>query len=116
MVNIDGLSRGYGRRALFDELALALEPGNIDGLLGVNGAGSPPCSSSCRDFCSRRAVASARVGAALAIWFGLVFIAATIASSLGSGDVLFEDRLSGPGFFESLAWLRVTETQVSHGI
>jgi hypothetical protein len=78
------------------------------------------------------------VGAALAIWFGLVIIAATIAWSLGSGDVLFQDRLSGPGFFESLewigdaarfvyyfllpafcwfvAWLRVTETQVSHGI
>ncbi len=39
MVTINGLSFGYGRGALFDDLALALEPGNIYGLLGVNGAG-----------------------------------------------------------------------------
>ena len=39
MVNIDGLSFGYGRGALFDDLALGLMPGNIYGLLGVNGAG-----------------------------------------------------------------------------
>ena len=39
MVNIEGLSFGYGRSALFNELALGLEPGNIYGLLGVNGAG-----------------------------------------------------------------------------
>jgi ABC-2 type transport system ATP-binding protein len=39
MVNIEGLSFGYGRGALFDKLALALAPGNIYGLLGVNGAG-----------------------------------------------------------------------------
>ena len=39
MVTIDGLSFGYGRGALFKELALGLSPGNIYGLLGVNGAG-----------------------------------------------------------------------------
>jgi len=39
MINIDGLSFGYGRGALFNELALELAPGNIYGLLGVNGAG-----------------------------------------------------------------------------
>jgi len=39
MVNIEALSFGYGRRALFSELALGLAPGNIYGLLGVNGAG-----------------------------------------------------------------------------
>jgi ABC-2 type transport system ATP-binding protein len=40
MVNIDGLSFGYGRGGpLFAGLGLALEPGNIYGLLGVNGAG-----------------------------------------------------------------------------
>jgi ABC-2 type transport system ATP-binding protein len=39
MVNIEGLSFGYGRGALFNDLALGLRPGNIYGLLGVNGAG-----------------------------------------------------------------------------
>jgi ABC-2 type transport system ATP-binding protein len=39
MVNIDNLSFGYGRSALFKELSLGLAPGNIYGLLGVNGAG-----------------------------------------------------------------------------
>jgi ABC-2 type transport system ATP-binding protein len=39
MITIDGLSFGYGRGALFNELALELAPGNIYGLLGVNGAG-----------------------------------------------------------------------------
>ena len=39
MVTIDSLSFGYGPAALFDKLALALQPGNIYGLLGVNGAG-----------------------------------------------------------------------------
>jgi len=39
MVNIEGLSFGYRRGALFQELALGLTPGNIYGLLGVNGAG-----------------------------------------------------------------------------
>jgi len=39
MVNIEGLSFGYGRGVLFNELALGLAPGNIYGLLGVNGAG-----------------------------------------------------------------------------
>ena len=39
MVNIEGLSFGYRRGALFKELALGLTPGNIYGLLGVNGAG-----------------------------------------------------------------------------
>jgi ABC-2 type transport system ATP-binding protein len=39
MVTIDGLSFGYGRGALFHELAVGLTPGNIYGLLGVNGAG-----------------------------------------------------------------------------
>jgi ABC-2 type transport system ATP-binding protein len=39
MVNIESLTFGYGRGALFQELALELAPGNIYGLLGVNGAG-----------------------------------------------------------------------------
>jgi ABC-2 type transport system ATP-binding protein len=39
MVTIESLSFGYGRQALFNDLALALQPGNIYGLLGVNGAG-----------------------------------------------------------------------------
>ena len=39
MVNIEGLSFGYGRGVLFNELALGLSAGNIYGLLGVNGAG-----------------------------------------------------------------------------
>ena len=39
MVNIESLSFGYGRGALFKELSLGLAPGNIYGLLGVNGAG-----------------------------------------------------------------------------
>jgi len=39
MVNIQSLTFGYGRGALFNELALDLAPGNIYGLLGVNGAG-----------------------------------------------------------------------------
>ena len=39
MVNIESLSFGYGRGALFKELSLGLTPGNIYGLLGVNGAG-----------------------------------------------------------------------------
>ena len=77
------------------------------------------------------------VGAVVAIWFGLVSIAAMIAWVVGSGDFLF-DGGPAPAFFNSLerlgdvativyfyvlpafcwfvAWLRVTETQVSHGI
>jgi ABC-2 type transport system ATP-binding protein len=39
MITIDGLSFGYGRGALFNELGLQLVPGTIYGLLGVNGAG-----------------------------------------------------------------------------
>ena len=39
MVTIESLTFGYGRGALFNELALRLAPGNIYGLLGVNGAG-----------------------------------------------------------------------------
>jgi ABC-2 type transport system ATP-binding protein len=39
MVKIDALTFGYGRSALFADLALTLTPGNIYGLLGVNGAG-----------------------------------------------------------------------------
>jgi ABC-2 type transport system ATP-binding protein len=39
MINLDRVSFGYGRGALFKELSLGLAPGNIYGLLGVNGAG-----------------------------------------------------------------------------
>ena len=39
MVNIEGLSFGYGRARVFGDFTLGLEPGNIYGLLGVNGAG-----------------------------------------------------------------------------
>jgi ABC-2 type transport system ATP-binding protein len=39
MVEIQGLSFGYRGNLLFREMALAIEPGNIYGLLGINGAG-----------------------------------------------------------------------------
>jgi len=77
------------------------------------------------------------VGAVVGIWLALVAIAFGIALSFGSGEMFF-DGGPGPGFFESLewvggvatiayygvlppfcwfvAWLRVTEAQVSHGI
>jgi hypothetical protein len=78
------------------------------------------------------------VGAVLAIGFGLSFVAATIGWLLGPGGSLFEGRSPAPEFFGALewvgetatiayyfvlpvfcwfvAWLRVTEAQVSHGI
>jgi hypothetical protein len=77
------------------------------------------------------------VGAVLALWFGFVCIGATIAWWLGTNGMFF-DGAPAPAFFNSLerigygvtvvyhvvlpafcwfvAWLRVTETQVSHGI
>jgi hypothetical protein len=77
------------------------------------------------------------VGAVLALWFGLLFIGAGIAWSLAPNDMHFDGDV-GANFFVSLerlgdgarivyhsllpafcwfvAWLRVTETQVSHGI
>jgi ABC-2 type transport system ATP-binding protein len=39
MITMDRLSFGYGNGSLFSELGLELQPGNIYGLLGVNGAG-----------------------------------------------------------------------------
>jgi ABC-2 type transport system ATP-binding protein len=36
---LEGVSFGYTRERLFDDLELSLEPGNIYGLLGKNGAG-----------------------------------------------------------------------------
>ena len=39
MIEIEGLSFGYGRSQLFNNLTLRVEPGNIYGLLGKNGAG-----------------------------------------------------------------------------
>ncbi len=39
MINIDNVSFGYGRGALFKELSLGLAPGNIYGFFSVNGAG-----------------------------------------------------------------------------
>ena len=40
MVNLDNITFAYGtKRALFNELQLDLQPGNIYGLLGKNGAG-----------------------------------------------------------------------------
>ena len=39
MVRIKDLSFGYNRNRLFNNLSLSLEPGNIYGLLGKNGAG-----------------------------------------------------------------------------
>jgi hypothetical protein len=77
------------------------------------------------------------VGAVLAVCFGLSFIAAAIAWLLGPGRMLFEGDFGGdfftslewiadgativyyfvlPAFCWFVAWLRVTETQVSHGI
>ena len=78
------------------------------------------------------------VGAVLAICFALSFFAASIAWLLAPGGDVFEGSSPGPEFFGALewigdgalfayyvvlpvfcwfvAWLRVTETQVSHGI
>jgi ABC-2 type transport system ATP-binding protein len=39
MLQIEGLHFGYGRETLFSGLELALSPGNIYGLLGINGVG-----------------------------------------------------------------------------
>jgi ABC-2 type transport system ATP-binding protein len=39
MVRIDSMTFGYGKRPLFEGLDLNLEPGNVYGLLGLNGAG-----------------------------------------------------------------------------
>ena len=39
MVEIANMSFGYRKKKLFSGLDLALEPGNIYGLLGKNGAG-----------------------------------------------------------------------------
>ncbi|HEX5418977.1 MAG TPA: ABC transporter ATP-binding protein [Gammaproteobacteria bacterium] len=39
MIDLEGVNFGYGRERLFGGLKLRLEPGNIYGLLGVNGAG-----------------------------------------------------------------------------
>jgi hypothetical protein len=77
------------------------------------------------------------VGAALAILFGLSFIFAVIVWLLGPAEAVFDGSV-GSNFFASLdwvraalmivyhfvlpafcwlvAWLRVSETQVSHGI
>ena len=39
MVRIESMTFGYGKRPLFEGLDLNLEPGNVYGLLGLNGAG-----------------------------------------------------------------------------
>ena len=39
MLQMKNLTFGYSRTKLFDNLNLSLEPGNIYGLLGKNGAG-----------------------------------------------------------------------------
>ncbi len=39
MVRIESMTFGYGKRPLFEGLDLSLEPGNVYGLLGLNGAG-----------------------------------------------------------------------------
>ena len=39
MVQMEQVRFGYGREELFSDVELALEPGNIYGLLGLNGAG-----------------------------------------------------------------------------
>ncbi|MCE1196309.1 ABC transporter ATP-binding protein [bacterium] len=39
MVRIESMTFGYGKRPLFEDLDLDLEPGNVYGLLGLNGAG-----------------------------------------------------------------------------
>jgi hypothetical protein len=77
------------------------------------------------------------VGAVLALWFGLSFSAVGIAWLLGPGEMFFDgggaaaffnslERIADgakvayhfvlPAFCWFVAWLRVTETQVSHGI
>ncbi len=39
MITVQSMTFGYGKRLLFEGLELRLEPGNIYGLLGLNGAG-----------------------------------------------------------------------------
>lgn len=39
MIRISNLTFGYGHEPLFDRLTMTLKPGNIYGLLGLNGAG-----------------------------------------------------------------------------
>ena len=39
MLQIKGLNFSYGRNELFRDMDLSLLPGNIYGLLGLNGAG-----------------------------------------------------------------------------
>jgi len=43
MIEIKGMAFGYKRQKLFEGLDLFLEPGNIYGLLGKNGAGKTTC-------------------------------------------------------------------------
>ena len=39
MLNIDGLSKSYGKKTILDELSFSIEQGEIVGLVGENGAG-----------------------------------------------------------------------------
>ena len=39
MVDFEGLSKGFGDRALIDDLTFKLPPGGIVGVIGPNGAG-----------------------------------------------------------------------------
>src|SRR5690606_37590552 len=39
VIDIDGLSKGYGDRLLIDDLSFSLPPGGIVGVIGPNGAG-----------------------------------------------------------------------------
>ncbi|MBT3272351.1 MAG: ABC transporter ATP-binding protein [Spirochaetales bacterium] len=50
MIEVADLEFGYGKEALFQNLSLNLEPGNIYGLLGRNGAGK---TSLLRIFCGQ---------------------------------------------------------------
>jgi len=39
MLQMQSMTFGYGKRSLFEDLDLSLEPGSVHGLLGLNGAG-----------------------------------------------------------------------------
>ena len=79
MIKVDNLSFGYGSDSLFRNLSLNLEPGNIYGLLGLNGAGK---------------------SSLLKLMTGLLFPRSGELSSLG-----YEPTRRDPGFLSQIFFL-----------
>ena len=46
IVEAHALGKRYGARPALAECTLNIPPGHVVGLVGPNGAGNPPCSSS----------------------------------------------------------------------